>query len=131
MNEEVYDKANIALNKGTDLNIPWQEFIAAGKFDKPKMTTKVSDFVMRQQNKILGHIIRAPTTDLMRKAAVGRHLTQIEQIGQLYKRTGHPRMKWVGENCKYAYKRFYSTEYNPANLEYIHNLTQLATNRHF
>ena len=35
-NQEVYDKINIVLNKGTDLNISWQEFIAAGKFDKTK-----------------------------------------------------------------------------------------------
>ena len=76
-NEEVYEKANIALNKGTDLNITWQELIAAGRFDKPKMITKLSDFVMKQQNKILGHIIRAPVTDLMRKPAIGRHMTQI------------------------------------------------------
>ena len=91
------------------------------------MITKLSDFVTKQQNKILGHIIRAPATDLMRRPAIGRHLTQIEQ---LYKRTGHLRMKWVGENCKYAYNRFYNTEYNQANEEHINNLTQLATNRH-
>ena len=35
-NQEVYDKINIVLNKGTDINITWQEFIAAGKFDKSK-----------------------------------------------------------------------------------------------
>ena len=83
---------------------------------------------MKQQNKILGLIIRAPPNDLMRRPAMGRHLTQNEQ---LYKKTGHPRMKWVGENCKYAYKRFYEENFTYANPTHITNLTELAINRHF
>jgi hypothetical protein len=127
-NEQVYEKTNIALNKGTNLDISWAEFIAAGDYDKIKEIVKLSDFVMKQQNKILGHIIRAPLQDIMRRPAMGRHLTQNEQM---YKRTGHPRMKWVGENCKYAYNRFFQTEYNPTDPTHIHNLTELALNRHF
>ena len=96
-NEEVYEKANIALNKGKDLNITWEEFINAGDYSDLKYVVKLSDYVMRQQNQILGHLIRAPNNDLMRRPAMGRHLAQNEQ---LYKRTGGPRMKWVGENCK-------------------------------
>ena len=125
--EEVYENTNIALNKGTNLDITWQEFITANNLDKPRMITKLCNFVMKQQDKTFGHIIRAPATDLMRRPAISRYLTQIEQ---LYKRTGHPRMKWVGENCKYAYNGFYNTKYNQANEEHLNNLTQLATNRH-
>ena len=35
-NEEVCERANIALNKGEDLNMAWEEFIRANPFDKPK-----------------------------------------------------------------------------------------------
>ena len=34
--QEVYDKSNIILNKGSDINISWQEFIAPNKFENPK-----------------------------------------------------------------------------------------------
>ncbi len=106
-NQEVYAKVNIALNKGTDLDITWEEVISAGNYSDLKQVVKLSDFVMKQQNKIFGHIIRAPLTDLMRRPAMGRHLAQNEQ---LYKRAGGPRMKWVGENCKYAYRRCYNED---------------------
>ena len=50
-NQEVYDKINIILNKGTDLDITWQEFISAGRFDNPNTIVKLSDYVMKQQGK--------------------------------------------------------------------------------
>ena len=65
-NQEVYDKINIILIKDTDLNITWQEFIAANRFDNAKQNVKLSDYVMRQQNKLLGHVIRAENRDPMR-----------------------------------------------------------------
>ena len=124
----MYEKVNIALNKETNLDITWEEFIAAGDYSDPKQVTKLSDFVMKQQNKILGHIIRAPAEDLMRRPAMGRHLQQNEQ---LYKRAGGPRMKWVGENCRYAYRSFYDEEFSYYNPEHIRKLTELAENTHF
>ena len=93
-NEQVYEKVNIALNRGTNLDIIWEEFIAAGDYSELKEVAKLSDFVMKQQNKILGHIIRATHNDLMGRPAMERHLSQNEQ---LYKRVGAPRMKWVGK----------------------------------
>ena len=33
---EVYDKINSVLNKRSDGNITWEEFIAANRFDHPK-----------------------------------------------------------------------------------------------
>ena len=59
-NQEIYDKININYNKGTDINITWQEFIAANQFDKPRKLVKLSDYVMSQQNRTLGHVIRIP-----------------------------------------------------------------------
>ena len=73
-NQEVYDKINIILNKGTDINIMWQEFIAAEHFDNPKKIVKLSEYVMRQQNKLLGHVIRADRMDPMRLPTIDSNL---------------------------------------------------------
>ena len=83
---------------------------------------------MKQQNQILGHLIRAPDNDLMRRPTMGK---QLEQNEQLYKRTGGPRMKWVGENCKYAYRKFFNEEFKYSNPEHIRKLTELAETRYF
>ena len=73
-NQESYDKINIILNRGTDLNITWQEFITANRFDKPKKMTKLSEYVMNQQNKLLGHLIRADDLDPMRQPTINKDL---------------------------------------------------------
>ena len=56
---------------------------------------------MRQQNKLLGHVIRADTMDPMRLPTINSHL---ETPGVFWKRTGKPRLHWVRENCKWVYK---------------------------
>ena len=76
-NQEVYDKINIILNKGTDINITWQEFIAAEHFDNPKKIVKLSDYVMQQQNKSLGHVIRADMMDPMRLPTIDSNLNTL------------------------------------------------------
>ena len=42
-NEEVYERVNIALNEGQDLNIEWSDFMSAHKFADIKTVEKVSD----------------------------------------------------------------------------------------
>ena len=69
-NEEVYERVNIALNEGIDLNIEWSDFMCAHKFADIKTMEKVSDYIMRQQNSLYGHIIRADEGDLMRKITI-------------------------------------------------------------
>ena len=100
-NQEIYDKINIIYNKGTDINITWQEFIAAEHFDKPRTIVKLSDYVMRQQNKLLGHVIRADILDPMRLPTIN---SRLETPGVFWKRIGKPRLHWVKENCKWVYK---------------------------
>ena len=43
--QEVYDKRNIILNKGTDINIAWREFIAANRLDQPRKFIKLSEYL--------------------------------------------------------------------------------------
>ena len=67
-NEEVYGKANIVLNRGEDVNISWEEFIAANNYGSPKEIVKLSDYVMKRHTSLLGHLIRADQADLMKVA---------------------------------------------------------------
>ena len=97
-NKEVYDKINIILNKGTALNITWQEFIAANRFDKPKLIVKLSEYVTHQQNKLLGHVIRADRLDPMRLPTIDNNLNT---PGVVVRKSGKPRLHWVKENCRY------------------------------
>jgi hypothetical protein len=69
-NEEVYHKANIALNKGADLSLTWEEFIGANKIAQPKYVVKLSEYFMNQQSKALGHLIRADDNDMMKKVPI-------------------------------------------------------------
>ena len=96
-NQEVYDKINIIINKGTDIDITWQEFIAAEHYDNPNDIVEFSEYVMRQQNKLLGHVIRSDTLDPMKLPTIDENLNT---PGVVIGRTGKPRLHWVKENCK-------------------------------
>ena len=113
-NQEIYDKINIIYNKGTDLNITWQEFIAANHFDHPKKLVKLSECVMNQQNRIFGHVIRTPTTDQdpMRTVTIDQNL---QMSGVYVKRVGRPRYGWVKENCRWIYEKETHETYDPKN----------------
>ena len=83
-----------------DIVITWQEFIVNQRFDKLKKIVKLSDYVMRQQGKLLGHVIRADATDPMRMPTINDRL---ETPGVHWKRVGRPRLGWVKENCKWTF----------------------------
>ena len=126
---DTYTYTYIALNKGQDLNITWEEFINANVFSDVKQIVKLSDYVMRQQGKILGHIIRAPQMDLMRQPVLG---SDMNIRSQGYKRVGAPRMKWFAENCKYTCQRLHggnSMQYGSP--QHMDKIFELATNRVF
>jgi len=127
-NQEVFDKINIILNKGTDINIPWQEFITANRFDKPKYVVKLSDYVMNQQNTLLGHVIRADPLDPMRQPTINNDL---QVPGVFKKRVGRPRLNWVYENCKWVYKKQFNEDYDCNNPEHIEKLRNEALERKF
>ena len=89
-----------------------------------KKIEKLSDFVMRQQKKLFGHVIRADKFDLMKQPALDENF---EQPHQLKRRRGQPRMGWIKENCKYALKRHHNIEYDDKNPDHIEKLKKLAT----
>lgn len=110
-NEEIYKRANIALNNGEDLNITWQEFINASKYANPRMITKLSTYVMDRQASLLGHLIRADDADIMKRATLDPN-EKLQQITPIRKRVGQPRHKYVDSVCQYICKKRYSVVYD-------------------
>ena len=88
--QEVHDK----INKGTDINITWQEFIAASKFDKPKNIQKLSEHIMNQQNGTFAHVVRADQQDSMKQ------MTMTANLEVPLRRVGRPRIPWIQANSK-------------------------------
>jgi hypothetical protein len=76
----------------------------ANKIAQPKYIVKLSNYVMNQQSKALGHIIRADESDLMKKVTINMETLTQKQI-PFQRRSGRPRMKWVEENCNYIYRK--------------------------
>ena len=113
-NQDIYDKINIIYNKGTDINITWQEFIAANHFDAPRKLIKLSDYVVNQQNRTLGHVIRIPTEnyDPMKMVTIDNNL---QMPGVYAKRVGRPRYGWVKKNCRWIYEKNKNEPYDPKN----------------
>ena len=129
-NQEIYDKINIIYNKGTDINISWQEFIAANHFDKPRQLVKLSEYVMNQQNRTLGHVIRIPKElqDPMRMITIDDDL---QMPGAYFKRVGRPRYGWVKENCRWIYEKEMHETYDPKNQAHDDKVKELAIARKF
>ena len=98
-NIQVFDKINIILNRGSDIEISWQEFLTANRYDEPQTISKLFDYAMYQQNKLLGHLIRADPLDLMRQPTMNNTLPV---PGIFEKRAGRPRLNWVEDSCKWA-----------------------------
>ena len=57
-------------------------------------------YVMKQQNRLLGHVIRADDMDPMKCPTIDKNL---DTPGVFLRRSGKPRMHWVKENCKWVY----------------------------
>ncbi len=63
---------------------------------------------MRQQGKLLGHVIRADTNDPMGMPTINERLAT---PGVHWKRVGRPRLGWVRENCIWTHENTLSKEW--------------------
>ena len=124
--EEVYERVNIASNEGQDLNIEWSDFMSAHKFSDIKTMEKVSDYIMRQQNSLYGHIIRADESDIMRRITITESLQPPKRE---VLRSGRPRESWVWSNNKYAMKTHCNEEYGLDSDAHVEIITFLAHSR--
>ena len=66
-----------------------------------RLSNYVSDYVMHQQNKLLGHVIRADRQDPMRMQTIN---SKLNTPGVVLRRSGKPRLPWVRENCEWVYQ---------------------------
>ena len=97
-----YNNIDMVLNKGTDLNISRQEFIAAGKFDKPKTIATLSESITNHQNRTFAHGVKAKDQDPMKQMTV---TSSLDIPGVHLRRVGRPRTPWIQANCKWLYEK--------------------------
>ena len=83
---------------------------------------------MNQQNKLLGHIIRADPLDPMRRPTITNDL---QVPGNFKKRVGRPRFNWVLENCKWIHKKIYDEEFDIDCPDHVNKLRKSAIDRNF
>ena len=77
---------------------------------------------MHQQNKLLGHVIRADELDPMR----------LPTPGVVLRRMGKPRLHWVRENCKWVYKDVLGKDWSVEHEEQcIIDIVEAAMDRQF
>ena len=101
-NEEVIERMNLALNNATDAGKTWTQFRIDKEFKNEdyKKTKLVGDLILERQMTLLGHVLRLDSNHLMRSVAFDDNLKRPQQI---YKKTGHPRDSWVGDNLQRAH----------------------------
>ena len=85
---------------------------------KMKHFTRLSETIMRRQNAMLAHMIRANDDDLLKGITMTDGLRQWQRSP---KRVGRPREKWMTANCEYDWMTKYAGYfiYSPSQIERI------------
>ena len=84
---------------------------------------------MHQQNKLLGHVIRADMQDPMRMPTINRKLNTPSVV---LRRSGKPRLHWVEANCKWVYKEVSEKDWDAEQEEQlIQEIVEAAIDRQF
>ena len=92
-NEEVINRANLALNDALALNTSWQVFL--GQTENPKKVKMVGEIIKERQMKLLGRVLRLLETDPMKEATCWRYMLELIHVKN---RVGRPREKWFYAN---------------------------------
>ena len=101
-NDEVSKKLERILNNEEDLNTNWEDFISAQHFAHFKHFEKLSDTIMKKQNGLLAHLIRAGDEDIMKEVSIGHVLRpKLGTLAADWRRVGRPRQKLIETNLKY------------------------------
>ena len=131
-NEEVIAKANLEINKEDSLTTNWEQFKVAKEVanENYKEITLVGDPILKRQEILLGHIIRLPTSDLMRQVTFNE---QLQRPHQMYKRVGHPRSNWTDDNLQRAHEKYGMNDgsFNNRNADHIELIRGAALARVF
>ena len=81
--------------------------VSANHFDEPKKLRKMSEDIMFQPSKTLGHVIRCDRNDLVRQMTIDSSL----QMPKVFTgRVEPPHVGWVNENCKWIYEKEHPEE---------------------
>ena len=112
-NEQVLQQATIELNKCDSNTMTWEQFIADPSLRGAggKEIKLVGEILKERQQVLLGHIIRRPGYDMIRRVTCDDNLVRPQQI---YKRPGHPRSHWLEDNLQLAFTRL--SDYPPGTI---------------
>ena len=97
-NDEVYRKANMALNK-IEGEFEWIQFIMANH-GKVKTIRPISELIQERQVRLLGHLIREDDGSIMQMVTLNSEFGKWEPITR---RRGKPRQHWLDFTMKRAY----------------------------
>ena len=130
-NEEVIRRAIIELNGEDSLNVTWVQFETDKilKHEDFKSIKLVGDIVVERQQRLLGHILRKPSDDIMRKVTCDDNLVRPQQ---LYERHCAPRTYWSEDNLNVAPQRLNNDpniSFDNSNEAHIQAIKQAATER--
>ena len=82
---------------------------------------------MHQQNKLLGHVVRADSQDPMRMPIID---SKLNTPGVVLRRSGKPRLPWVKGNCKWVYKEVLEKDWEETQEEQrIQEIVEAASDR--
>ena len=95
------------MNSGQELDVTWEESIRANDLVKVKHFTRLSETVMKRQNALLAHMIRADADDLLKGITM---IDDLQQWASSPKRVGRPREKLMASNCEYYWNKRYAGE---------------------
>ena len=83
----------------------WEQFATDRilKNEDFKTIKLVGEIAVERQQRMLGHILRKPPSDIMRKVTCDENLARPQQ---LYKRHGAPRTHWLEDSLNVAMQKF-------------------------
>ena len=88
----------------------------------------ISEILKERKVKLLAHCIRADPSDPLRQPIL--RMTDSRMIEVLDKRVGRPRIRWVVEAFKFAYKMLFpECQFDPKNMNHQDEIIRAARNR--
>ena len=125
-NDRVIEMANIAMNKG-NISLTWQQFLQINAEAAKTKIEKVSQIILKRQERLMGHIIRLDGNDPMRQAAI---TNELRRPAKPWKRVGKPREHWTETTLDRICRTHYGTAFNVEDADQVQAIITLAEQKY-
>ena len=122
-NNEVMRKANLVRNKTPE--IEWGNILIQRELLTKKIKP-ISETLKERRAKLLGHLLRAPEDDLMKKITFD---SQNFIYAHTHRRVGHPRGHWPEHAMAETLWEKYQTEFDKNDDLHLAHIVQMAEDR--